>query len=140
MRCICEAEFCWVCLGPWEPHRTSWLVYLWVCIRIFNVYVYLHCRYNSYCYSTAAARGVQMSSRAALERYLFYYNRYKNHLRSSKVEAKVRENRRRWKEGGREGEKEKGREGERKGEMRSKHIMSFLLLLFPSSSVIRDGP
>ena len=72
-----------------------------------------------------------MSSRAALEPYLFYYNRYKNHLRSSKVEAKVREERR-WKEGG--GRREGG------SEMRSKHIMSFLLLLLFPSSVIRDGP
>ncbi len=22
----CKAEFCWVCLGPWDPHGTSWLV------------------------------------------------------------------------------------------------------------------
>ena len=55
-----------------------------------------------------------MSSRAALERYPFYYNRYKNHLRSSKVEAKVREERRRWKEGGgKERRREGGREKER---------------------------
>ena len=20
----CKAEFCWVCLGPWEPHGSSW--------------------------------------------------------------------------------------------------------------------
>lgn len=20
----CKTEFCWVCLGPWEPHGTSW--------------------------------------------------------------------------------------------------------------------
>ena len=20
----CKADFCWVCLGPWAPHTTSW--------------------------------------------------------------------------------------------------------------------
>lgn len=20
----CKAEFCWTCLGPWEPHGSSW--------------------------------------------------------------------------------------------------------------------
>lgn len=20
----CKADFCWVCLGPWEPHGSSW--------------------------------------------------------------------------------------------------------------------
>ena len=22
----CKADFCWTCLGPWEPHGSSWLV------------------------------------------------------------------------------------------------------------------
>lgn len=22
----CKAEFCWVCLGPWEPHGSAWWV------------------------------------------------------------------------------------------------------------------
>ena len=22
----CKADFCWVCLGPWEPHGSSWSV------------------------------------------------------------------------------------------------------------------
>ena len=22
----CKADFCWVCLGPWEPHGSSWWV------------------------------------------------------------------------------------------------------------------
>lgn len=20
----CKADFCWVCLGPWDPHGSSW--------------------------------------------------------------------------------------------------------------------
>ena len=23
----CRFDFCWVCLGPWEPHGSSWYVY-----------------------------------------------------------------------------------------------------------------
>lgn len=23
----CKTEFCWVCLGPWEPHGTSWYLF-----------------------------------------------------------------------------------------------------------------
>ena len=23
----CKAEFCWVCLGPWEPHGSAWWVH-----------------------------------------------------------------------------------------------------------------
>ncbi|XP_003382988.1 PREDICTED: E3 ubiquitin-protein ligase arih1-like [Amphimedon queenslandica] len=70
----CKAEFCWVCLGPWEPHGTSW---------------YNCNRYNES--DAKSARDAQMGSRAALERYLFYCNRYMNHLRSSKMEAKLYE-------------------------------------------------
>uniref|UniRef100_A0A2K6A624 E3 ubiquitin-protein ligase ARIH1 n=1 Tax=Mandrillus leucophaeus TaxID=9568 RepID=A0A2K6A624_MANLE len=47
----CKAEFCWVCLGPWEPHGSR--------------------------------------SRAALQRYLFYCNRYMNHMQSLRFEHKL---------------------------------------------------
>lgn len=68
----CKAEFCWTCLGPWEPHGSSWY----------------HCnRFNES--DSQQARGAQAKSRAALERYLFYFNRYANHLRSSKMEHKL---------------------------------------------------
>ncbi|MEQ2178048.1 E3 ubiquitin-protein ligase arih1l, partial [Goodea atripinnis] len=46
----CKAEFCWVCLGPWEPHGSAW---------------------------------------AALQRYLFYCNRYMNHMQSLRFEHKL---------------------------------------------------
>lgn len=70
----CKSEFCWVCLGPWEPHGSSWY----------------HCnRFNEH--DAKAARDAQAKSRAALERYLFYCNRYMNHLKSSKIEHKLYE-------------------------------------------------
>jgi len=68
----CKADFCWVCLGPWEPHGSSW--------------------YNCNRYDEDEAknnRDSQEKSRSALQRYLFYCNRYMNHLQSLKFENKL---------------------------------------------------
>jgi len=68
----CKSEFCWVCLGPWEPHGSSW--------------------YNCNRYDEDEAksnRDSQEKSRALLQRYLFYCNRYMNHLQSLKFESKL---------------------------------------------------
>ena len=68
----CKADFCWVCLGPWEPHGSSW--------------------YNCNRYDEDEARvnrDAQEQSRSALQRYLFYCNRYMNHLQSLKFENKL---------------------------------------------------
>lgn len=68
----CRNEFCWMCLGPWEPHGSSW----YSCNRFDD--------------STARqARDAQEVSRAALQRYLFYYNRYVAHQQSLKLENKL---------------------------------------------------
>ncbi|XP_075621008.1 E3 ubiquitin-protein ligase ARIH1 isoform X3 [Balearica regulorum gibbericeps] len=68
----CKAEFCWVCLGPWEPHGSAW---------------YNCNRYNED--DAKAARDAQERSRAALQRYLFYCNRYMNHMQSLRFEHKL---------------------------------------------------
>jgi len=68
----CKADFCWVCLGPWEPHGSSW---------------YNCNRYDEE--EAKAARDAQERSRAALQRYLFYCNRYMNHMQSLKFEHKL---------------------------------------------------
>ncbi|XP_067665164.1 E3 ubiquitin-protein ligase arih1-like [Haliotis asinina] len=68
----CKADFCWVCLGPWEPHGSSW---------------YNCNRYNED--EAKKARDAQEKSRAALQRYLFYCNRYMNHMQSLKFEHKL---------------------------------------------------
>ncbi|XP_041274442.1 E3 ubiquitin-protein ligase ARIH1 isoform X3 [Onychostruthus taczanowskii] len=72
----CKAEFCWVCLGPWEPHGSAW---------------YNCNRYNED--DAKAARDAQeeltQRSRAALQRYLFYCNRYMNHMQSLRFEHKL---------------------------------------------------
>ncbi|XP_047014211.1 E3 ubiquitin-protein ligase arih1l isoform X1 [Ictalurus punctatus] len=74
----CKAEFCWVCLGPWEPHGSA-------CSLVFSRY---NCnRYNED--DAKAARDAQERSRAALQRYLFYCNRYMNHMQSLRFEHKL---------------------------------------------------
>ncbi|XP_055347495.1 E3 ubiquitin-protein ligase arih1-like [Paramacrobiotus metropolitanus] len=69
---VCKAEFCWICLGPWQPHGSSWF------------------KCNRYTDDEAkAARDAQEKSRFALQRYLFYFNRYMNHQQSLKLETKL---------------------------------------------------
>ncbi|XP_071965715.1 E3 ubiquitin-protein ligase arih1-like [Antedon mediterranea] len=68
----CKADFCWVCLGPWEPHGSSW----YNCNRFDED-------------EAKKARDNQEKSRSALQRYLFYCNRYMNHMQSLKFENKL---------------------------------------------------
>ncbi|GAA6039888.1 hypothetical protein JCM8097_006784 [Rhodosporidiobolus ruineniae] len=65
----CKWEFCWVCMGPWSEHGTAW--------------------YNCSRYEEKADtyKDAQSKSRAQLERYLFYYNRFSNHEQSIRLEA-----------------------------------------------------
>ncbi|GAA5919530.1 hypothetical protein JCM6882_004763 [Rhodosporidiobolus microsporus] len=65
----CKWEFCWVCMGPWSEHGTAW--------------------YNCSRYEEKADtyKDAQSKSRAQLEKYLFYYNRFANHEQSIKLEA-----------------------------------------------------
>ncbi|KAJ5679712.1 hypothetical protein N7462_007956 [Penicillium macrosclerotiorum] len=65
----CKHEFCWMCMGLWSEHGTSW---------------YNCNRYEEK--SGSDARTAQAKSRASLERYLHYYNRYANHEQSAKLD------------------------------------------------------
>ncbi|KAF8971280.1 hypothetical protein BDZ97DRAFT_1788688 [Flammula alnicola] len=64
----CKHEFCWVCMGPWSEHGTAW---------------YSCNRYDEK--TGVEARDAQSKSRASLERYLHYYNRWANHEQSAKL-------------------------------------------------------
>ncbi|KAM0787626.1 hypothetical protein ACM66B_003692 [Microbotryomycetes sp. NB124-2] len=64
----CKYEFCWVCMGPWTEHGTAW---------------YNCSRYEE----KGTAQDAQSKSRASLERYLHYYNRYSNHQLSMQNET-----------------------------------------------------
>ncbi|KAH8595246.1 hypothetical protein B0O99DRAFT_594823 [Bisporella sp. PMI_857] len=65
----CKNEFCWMCMGVWSEHGTSW----YNCNRFEEK-------------SGSEARDAQARSRVSLERYLHYYNRYANHEQSAKLD------------------------------------------------------
>ncbi|CAK1367279.1 E3 ubiquitin-protein ligase dbl4 [Cercospora beticola] len=68
----CRNEFCWMCMGVWSEHGTSW--------------------YNCNRYEEKSgldARDAQAKSRQSLERYLHYYNRYANHEQSAKLDKNI---------------------------------------------------
>ncbi|BFZ56927.1 hypothetical protein PYCC9005_003977 [Savitreella phatthalungensis] len=68
----CRYEFCWVCMGPWAEHGQSW----YNCNRFEEK-------------DSSAARDAQQKSRASLERYLHYFNRFDNHERSAKLDREL---------------------------------------------------
>ncbi|EIN11480.1 hypothetical protein PUNSTDRAFT_83105 [Punctularia strigosozonata HHB-11173 SS5] len=68
----CKHEFCWVCMGPWSEHGTSW----YSCNRFDEK-------------AGVDARDAQSKSRASLERYLHYYNRWANHEQSAKLQLEL---------------------------------------------------
>lgn len=60
--------------------------------KFFTSILLVLCRYNCNRYDeeeAKAARDAQERSRAALQRYLFYCNRYMNHMQSLKFEHKL---------------------------------------------------
>jgi len=68
----CKYEFCWMCMGLWSEHGTSW---------------YNCNRYEEK--SGVEARDAQARSRISLERYLHYYNRYANHEQSARLDKDI---------------------------------------------------
>ncbi|KAM0327053.1 hypothetical protein ACHAQA_006176 [Verticillium albo-atrum] len=68
----CKHEFCWMCMGLWSEHGTSW----YNCNRFEEK-------------SGLDARDAQAKSRVSLERYLHYYNRYANHEQSAKLDKDI---------------------------------------------------
>lgn len=68
----CKHEFCWMCMGVWSEHGTSW----YNCNRFEEK-------------SGSTARDAQARSRQSLERYLHYYNRYANHEQSAKLDKDI---------------------------------------------------
>lgn len=68
----CRHEFCWMCMGIWSEHGTSW----YNCNRFEEK-------------SGLDARDAQARSRQSLERYLHYYNRYANHEQSARLDKDI---------------------------------------------------
>ena len=72
----CKADFCWVCLGPWEPHGSSW----YNCNRSASGIIRSLKCFHELCYrydedEAKNNRTSQEQSRSLLQRYLFYCNR-----------------------------------------------------------------
>ncbi|CAF3725240.1 unnamed protein product [Rotaria sp. Silwood1] len=67
----CRYEFCWICMGEWAPHGSS----------------YYSCnRFNET--DVQEARNAQEHSRATLQRYLHFFNHYQGHKQSLQFEDK----------------------------------------------------
>ncbi|GFT73477.1 e3 ubiquitin-protein ligase ariadne-1 [Nephila pilipes] len=64
----CKFEFCWLCLRAWNSHEFQWD------------------RCNRY--NEEISRSKEQS-RSALDKYLFYYDRYMNHVKSLKFENEL---------------------------------------------------
>ncbi|CAO3690383.1 unnamed protein product [Rhizopus stolonifer] len=71
----CKHEFCWVCMGPWSEHGTSW----YTCNRFDEN-------------NSEQTQNSQTRSRMSLERYLHYYNRFANHEHSAKLDQELYQN------------------------------------------------
>lgn len=67
----CKHEFCWVCTGVWADHGTAW----YSC--------------NRYEERDEHGKDQQSKSRASLERYLHYYNRFANHEQSLRLDKEL---------------------------------------------------
>lgn len=72
----CRAEFCWLCLGPWDLHGYTWF----------------HCnRYSNNLRQIAiAASTSEEKADSDFQQYLFYCGRYISHRASLKYEEKMR--------------------------------------------------
>lgn len=104
---VCKYEFCWMCMGPWEPHGNSWYSCnrfdesdskdarekAAVCSFLFNVkYQRMRARrWHLFIKGAFVTYGPSFlqQSRQSLERYLFYFKRYANHSNSLKLEANL---------------------------------------------------
>jgi ariadne-1 len=71
----CRHEWCWVCMGSWSQHGSS----------------FYQCNFYSEKAKNVAANDEKQkeSARASLERYMHYFTRYQNHDESKKLDAMV---------------------------------------------------
>lgn len=67
----CKHEFCWICMGDWSSHGTSY----YSCNKMKKD-------------DTVLAKDIE-SARASLQRYTHYYNRYQNHMNSVRLDEKT---------------------------------------------------
>ncbi|XP_047738111.1 E3 ubiquitin-protein ligase arih1-like [Hyalella azteca] len=61
----CKSEFCWVCLGPWEPHGSSWYSYKHVQFLQKAVDILCECR-QTLMYTYVFAYYLQKNNQSAI--------------------------------------------------------------------------
>jgi ariadne-1 len=74
----CRFQFCWLCCEPWSSHNDHFRCNKYNEAKLDNKPAWLDGKSNT-------------DARQALDRYLFYYNRFINHQNSLKFESKTRE-------------------------------------------------
>lgn len=74
----CRHQFCWLCCEPWSSHNDHFRCNKYNEAKLENKPTWLDGKSNT-------------DARQALDRYLFYYNRYINHQNSLKFEDKTRD-------------------------------------------------
>ena len=83
----CYFNFCWVCLGPWETHGSSWFS----CNRYDkeDAKKAHDLRIEQLSDRLEIVRTSGLESPSDMQRYLFFRNRYVNHMQSLKFENKL---------------------------------------------------
>jgi len=74
----CRFQFCWLCCEPWSSHNDHFRCNKYSDTKLENKPTWLDGKSNT-------------DARQALDRYLFYYNRFINHQSSLKFEDRTRE-------------------------------------------------
>jgi len=74
----CKHQFCWLCCEPWSSHNDHFSCNKYRENKLDNKPSWVDGRSNT-------------DARQALDRYLFYYNRFVNHQNSLKFEDRTRE-------------------------------------------------
>jgi len=88
----CKTDFCWACLQALGAGQVLCYLFFFVIIVLIVFFSFLWSPNSHVCnrYDEGDARSNSASqARAALQRYLFYYNRYMNHMDSLRLENKL---------------------------------------------------
>lgn len=84
----CKAEFCWICLGPWNLELIG-QVYCNLFLYFIFIVIYPPFRHTCIRYNENASKSNLDKHKKELDRHLFYYDRYMNHMQSLRMEREL---------------------------------------------------